>query len=240
MRENKCNSFYWLWINLIMIIFSLIHFLANMCFSSLLKMNIHVHIFYIFGHISCWQALLWYSSSIVTNCSSITTWLQSSSRAVQPEIAATGEAEVGGPQIQCSSGLQSKFGGSLAKSGTTKKNPVLRLINKLRKWLWVCDSVSQLLPSCKKCWLEWERSEDGAVEYDVKVAHSRGRRAIAVYWRPCFSSRGNSPWGCLFSWNVGQLASFGASNLREGKAKLQCLLLYWLSQETILLHFTSS
>lgn len=53
---------------------------------------------------------------------------------MQPEIAATQEAEVGGPQIQCLPGLQSKFGGGLGKSGTTKKDPVLRLINKLRKW----------------------------------------------------------------------------------------------------------
>lgn len=53
---------------------------------------------------------------------------------MQPEITATGEAEVGGPQIQCSPGLQSKFGGSLAKSRTTKKDPVLILSNKLRKW----------------------------------------------------------------------------------------------------------
>lgn len=42
------------------------------------------------------------------------------------------------------------------------------------------------------------------------------------------------------AWNVGQSASFGASNLTEGKAKLQCLLLYCLSRETTLLHFTSS
>lgn len=239
MRENKCNLFYWSWINLIMIIFSLIHFLANKCFSSLLKMNIHTHIFYIFGHISCWWALLWYSSSIVTNCSSITTWLQSSSWAAvwnRGYLGSWGRRTTD----QCLPGLQSQFGGSLAKSGTTKKDPVLRLINKLRKWLGVCGSVSRFLPNCKNCWLELETNEDGAGEYDVKVTDSRGRRAIAVSWRPCFASRGNSPWGCLFSRNVGQSASFGASYLREGKVKVQCLLFYCLSQETTLLHFTSS
>ena len=50
--------------------------------------------------------------------------------------------------------------------------------------------------------------------------------------KPHFSYLGNSPWGCLFSWNVGQSASFAGNYLREGKAKLQCFVLYCLSRET--------